>query len=217
MVKKSIQRFFLVVKVILIAALLLIIISNVIVKASTCSRLYDRIKDVPFNRVGLILGTSKRVRRGRINLYFLYRIRAAVQLLKYKKIKYIIVSGDNRSTYYNEPVDMRNALLRRGVAKEVIFMDYAGLRTLDSVVRAKKVFGQDKITIISQRFHNERAVFIAQRSGIDAIGYNARDVKTRSKGLRVRIREIFARAFVFLDIYIFNTEPHFLGKPISIP
>ena len=180
------------------------------------TKVFESIEKIPYNRVGLILGTSKYVRSGQLNLYFLFRIEAAVLLYKHKKISFIIVSGDNRTTYYNEPKDMRNELIKRGVPRKLIFMDYAGLRTLDSVVRSKKIFSQQKITIISQRFHNKRAVYIASKYNIQAIGFNARDVTDLQHGLKVKFRELLARVRVFIDLYILGTKPRFLGKKILI-
>ena len=165
--------------------------------------------------VGLLLGTSKNDSHGKPNLYFFNRIDAAVRLYNAGKIKYIIVSGDNRSVKYNEPMIMKRELVKRGIPAEVIFVDYAGFRTLDSVIRAREIFGQNSFIIISQEFHNKRAVFIARRSGIEAYGYNAEDVRMYN-GLFTRIREIFARVKVFLDIYVFHTNPKYLGVKVVI-
>lgn len=134
-----------------------ILLCNRIIIHNTESCLYDQVETIPENRVGVLLGTSPKLRGGRPNLYFNYRITAAVELFQAGKISRILVSGDNRCMNYNEPVEMRKALIAHGIPDSVIVMDFAGIRTLDSVIRAKKVFGQDRFTIISQRFHNERA------------------------------------------------------------
>ncbi|MEH0156658.1 ElyC/SanA/YdcF family protein [Limibacter armeniacum] len=176
---------------------------------------YDSVTEVPSNRVGLILGTSKFVKSGKKNLYFHYRIDAAVELYRAGKIKYIIVSGDNSSRYYNEPRDMRAALMKRGVPSERIIMDFAGFRTLDSVVRAKEIFNQQEITIISQKFQNERAVYIAKHKGISAVAYNAKNVSFRSH-LQTHLREYLARVKVMLDLYVLNVQPKYLGRKIYI-
>ena len=126
---------------------------------------------------------------GRPNQYFDNRMDAAAELFNRNIISRIIVSGDNSSRYYNEPLDMRNALIQQSVPANRIHMDYAGFRTLDSVVRTKEIFGQDKIIVISQKFHNERAVFITRKKSIDAQGFNAADV-TENKRLKTRLREI---------------------------
>ncbi|QOW11323.1 hypothetical protein Q73A0000_13625 [Kaistella flava (ex Peng et al. 2021)] len=173
------------------------------------------INKLPKEKVGLVLGTSKTLKNGNKNLYFSYRIDAAVELYKSGKISYIIVSGDNSTKNYNEPEDMQNELIARGIPKTKIFLDFAGLRTLDSVVRAKEIFGQDSYIIISQRFHNERAVFIAQKKGIKAYGYNAKDVNKQA-GFKTNLREYFARTKVFWDLF-FGVDPKFGGSKVVIP
>ena len=154
-----------------------ILLCNRIIILSTESCLYDQIETIPENRVGVLLGTSPKLRGGRPNLYFNYRITAAVELFQAGEISRILVSGDNRCMNYNEPVEMRKAVIAHGIPDSVIVMDFAGIRTLDSVIRAKKVFGQDRFTIISQRFHNERALYIAGRNGIEAVGFLTSSLK----------------------------------------
>ena len=135
-------------------------------------------------------------------------------MYKSGKISYILVSGDNSTEYYNEPEQFKKELIKHGIPEDKIFLDYAGFRTLDSVVRAKKVFGQSKITIISQKFHNERAIYIAEKHGIDAIGFNARDV-SKNYGFKTKVREYFARSKAIIDV-VFNVDPKFLGDKIEI-
>jgi len=127
----------------------------------TKHQLYSDINKIPKNKVGLLLGTAKFSNKNEINTFYQYRIDAAVALFKAGKIDYILVSGDNSTKYYNEPVTMRKDLIARGIPANRIFLDYAGLRTLDSILRCRDIFGEDHITIISQQFHNERALFIA--------------------------------------------------------
>ena len=148
------------------------------------------------------------------SLLHLY-IDAAVELYKAGKINYILISGDNRKEEYNEPEEMKKALMQKGVPEKSIYLDYAGFRTLDSVVRAKEVFGQTRLTIISQRFHNERAIYLAEKNGITAIGFNARDVDVYA-GLKTNIRELFARVKMFIDLAI-DKQPHFLGEKYKLP
>lgn len=173
------------------------------------------ISKLPNEKVGLVLGTSKSLRNGKDNPYFFNRIEAAEELFKSGKIKYIIISGDNSTQNYNEPEDMQNELIARGIPKTKIFLDFAGLRTLDSVVRAKEIFGQTSFIIISQRFHNERAVFLAQKKGIEAYGYNAKDVD-KEVGFKTNLREYFARVKVFWDLF-FGVDPKFGGSKVIIP
>ena len=121
--------------------------------------IYDSVEDIPKNKVGLLLGTIKFLSNGNVNLYYTYRINATVALYKAKKIDFVLISGDNGNTNYDEPTTFKKDLIAKGIPEDKIFLDYAGFRTLDSVIRAKAVFGQDAITIISQQFHNERALY----------------------------------------------------------
>ena len=178
-------------------------------------RLFSEVSNVPETTVGLVLGTTDRV-NGQENLYFRYRIDAAVRVWKAGKLKTVIVSGDNRSPYYNEPEKMKQALVERGIPESRIVCDFAGLRTLDSVVRAKEVFGTNSILVISQRFQNERAIYLAKAHGIDAYGFNARDLETQA-GMKTRIREVGARVKMWLDVNFLNTRPSYLGKKIRLP
>jgi SanA protein len=131
------------------------------------------------------------------------------------KVDFLLVSGDNRTRRYNETRDMRRALIKLGVPPNRVVCDYAGFRTLDSIVRAEKVFGQASLTIVSQKFHNERAIFIAQHKGIDAIGFNAPGLVTPDS-LVILFREQLARVKTILDVYVLDTPPKFLGEKISI-
>ena len=191
-----------------------ILYSNIRIDRYSKGKLYDTVPDVPHYHTALVLGTSPTGRSGGPNLFFLARIEAAAELYKAGKIDRILVSGDNRKRGYNEPEEMKKALVDKGIPEKVIFLDYAGFRTLDSVVRAKEVFGQSEFIVVSQRFHNERAVFIAGKKGIKAVGFNAADVRGRY-GLITHIREWGARCKVFLDL-LFGKKPHFLGDPIDI-
>ncbi len=187
---------------------------NFFVEQSTRKQVFDNANRIPSNEVGLVLGTSKYTVYGNQNPYFANRIHAAVELYNRKKIKHLIVSGDNSLKEYNEPKHMRKALMNAGIPDSCITMDFAGFRTLDSVVRSKRVFGQHKLTIISQKFHNHRALFIANQKGITAIGFNAKDLPF-SLGMKTRIRECLARCKAVLDVLL-NTQPKFLGEPIPI-
>ena len=196
-------------------ALFLTIAGYVAISVYSRPYLYQSLTEIPENKCGLVLGTSKFVAEGTENLYYRYRIEAAVRLYKSKKVSYLIVSGDNRYRNYNEPVNMQKDLVEAGIPVNHIYLDYAGFRTFDSVIRCHEIFGQQKFTIISQPFHNERAVFIARSKGIEAIGYDARQV-TGKKAMKVRIREIGARLQVYFDL-LTGAKPYFLGKKVAIP
>ncbi len=193
---------------------LFIVVSNYAIESYAEDKTYNEVSAIQRNKVGLVLGTSKTLQNGHINLYFKYRIEATVALYKGGKIDFVLVSGDNSMTAYDEPTDFKDELIKRGIPEHKIFLDYAGFRTLDSVIRAKEIFGQEKITIISQEFHNERAIYLAGKNDIEAIGFNARDV-SRRYGLKVQLREYLARTKVFLDI-LFGVNPKFLGEKIEI-
>ena len=176
----------------IIIGVLSIAISNFLVKKYAKNKIYKSVSLIPYNDVGLLLGTSKTLNNGYVNLYYKYRIDAGVALYKAGKIKFVLVSGDNGNKNYDEPTTIKNDLIQRGVPSSKIFLDYAGFRTLDSVVRSKEVFGQKSITVISQKFHNERALFIARTKGIKAVGFNAKAVSLRY-GKKTMVRELFAR------------------------
>ncbi len=193
---------------------LLIFGINTWVERSSQPRLYTDLNQVPHNRVGLVLGTGPTTVHGKPNPYFVGRIQAAARLYQAGKVDYLLVSGDNSSPYYDEPSAMREALMALGVPKERIYRDYAGFRTLDSVVRAREVFGEQRFTIISQAFHNQRAVFIARHRGLEAIGYNAPD-PPEGFNSNTRFREPLARVQTMLDLLL-NRQPRYLGAPVRI-
>jgi len=178
-------------------------------------RLYDEAAEVPQSQVGLVLGCAKYF-QGRPNLYFKARIEAAVDLWEEGKVACFIVSGDNHKHGYNEPEDMKAAMVEAGVPAEKIVCDYAGFRTLDSIVRAKDVFGAEEIVLVSQKFHNERAAYIAESIGLKVTGLNAEAV-TGSAATKTDAREKLARVKMWLDVNLLGTEPKFLGKMEKLP
>lgn len=218
--KKAIKRFFSKKNILiaciffLLCAISVIVYCNKTVEDAIHNTTYSNINEIPYCQTALLLGTSPKLKNGKDNPYFSYRIEAAAQLYKAGKIKYIIISGDNSRQNYNEPEAMKQALIQQSVPGNIIYLDYAGFRTLDSVVRTKEIFGQDSITVISQQFHNERAIYLAQEYGIYAIGYNAQDV-SKYFGLKTQVREYLARVKMFMDVLI-NKQPHFLGEKIEI-
>ncbi len=204
-------------KISIVALLLLLcclFIANKSISTSAKKKLYSSINAIPKNKVGLLLGTSKYISTGQLNLYYQYRIQAAAALYHASKIEFVLVSGDNSTKSYNEPKKIKEDLIKKGIPANKIVLDYAGFRTLDSVVRAQKVFGENKFTIISQKFHNERALFLANYFNNNAIAFNAKSVTPRY-GIKVQIREYFARVKVFIDL-LFNVKPKFLGDKITI-
>lgn len=200
---------------VLVCAVVLFYVSNVWVVNSTRAYVYTDYNKLPDHRVALVLGTSNKTTSGQPNTFFEKRMDTAAELFKMGKIDHFILSGDNRSKFYNEPVEMRKALMKRGVPSAAITLDYAGLRTLDSVVRSKEIFGQDKIIIITQPFHSYRALFISHYYHIDAVAMVTEGPAYESS-FKVRIREYFARTKAVLDLYVFKTSPRFLGKKENI-
>jgi len=189
--------------------------SVLIVKHASEGKTYSDMNALPHRHVGLVLGCSPRLGRNMANPFFQNRIHSAVELFRAGKVDVLLVSGDNHHQGYDEPTEMRNALLDAGVPAEKIVLDYAGFRTLDSMVRAKEVFGQSEVTVISQEFHNRRAIFIAQHHGLDAVGYNSPDVYAPGS-VMTHVREQAAKVKTVLDIYLLKTKPHFLGDKVLI-
>jgi SanA protein len=213
-VKKKIFKILKITTVLLLLGGLSIPVSNYLVTKRAENKIFNNVAKVPFNNVGLLLGTSKVLPSGHTNLYYTYRIDAAIKLYNAGKIKFILVSGDNGNKKYDEPTTIKDDLVSRGIPASKIFLDYAGFRTLDSVVRSDKIFGQKSITVISQKFHNERALFIASTKDLKAVGFNAKDVSARY-GKKTMIRERLARVKMMLDL-IFGKSPKFLGPKITI-
>jgi len=208
------KRFLIISAILLALPVLFMFLCNYAVVKSTKSKIYTNMAQLPVNDIGLVLRTSKYTIGG-INLYYKYRIEAAAELYFNGKIKHIIVSGDNHVNGYNEPEQMKQSLVKLGVPVEKITCDYAGLRTLDSMVRLKKIFMTNKATIISQKFHLQRAIFIADHYKIDAIGYCSKDVGVKYNKT-TSIREFLARSKAVLDLYILKTQPKHLGAEIKI-
>ena len=200
----------------LLSLLLLLFMAwaNAVIKNTSKPYLSDSIEQLSGFRVGLLLGTRKNLQNGEPNEFFFNRIDATIELYKKMKITYILISGDNNRAGYNEPLDMKRELLQQGIPDSVIYLDYAGFRTLDSVVRAKAVFGLNRILVISQRFHNERAVYLARAHGIEAFGYNAKDVQGY-KGVKTMLREAFAKTKAWIDLTV-GVQPRFFGERIKI-
>ena len=211
---RLIKRIFKLGILIAILSLIGIFSADRLVEKYANGKVYNSTNKIPHNKVGLLLGTGKILSNGRINLYYKYRIKAAAKLYKSGKIEFILVSGDNSRKDYDEPTTIKSDLIKKGVPADKIILDYAGFRTLDSIVRSKEIFGQKSITIISQQFHNERAIYIAKHKDIQAIGFNAKDVNVHY-GLKTRLRERLARVKMLLDLTI-GKKPKFLGEKIEI-
>jgi len=211
---RTLKRLLIVAIILITTPILFVVICNRIINTSNSKQIYTDIESIPYNDIGLVLGTSKYTLGG-LNQYFTRRIDATADLYFAGKIKHIIVSGDNHVNGYNEPEQMKEALIEKGVPAERITCDYAGLRTLDSMVRLKKIFMTTQATIISQEFHLERALFIGDYYNMNLVGYCAKDATYRTGKLN-HYREVFARSKAVLDLYILKTPPRHLGEEIKI-
>ncbi|UPW17212.1 YdcF family protein [Agarivorans sp. TSD2052] len=205
------KRFLSVVLLMVIVVVLCLVAIDRYISQQVSGQWYRDMDRVPAQPVALVLGTSKYVGK-RLNAYYQFRVEAAAKLYHTGKVNGLILSGDNATRYYNEPITMLNDVLRLNVPREHIALDYAGFRTFDSVVRAKAVFGQQALVIVSQQFHVERALYIANQYGIEAYGYVVDDAPSEFHW-RVRLREVLARAKALIDLHVLNAQPHFLGDP----
>ena len=178
-------------------------------------KVYNSIEEVPERKIGLVLGCSKYLSNGRKNLYFQQRIEAAKELYFSDKVKFLLVSGDNSTKYYDEPTTMKKDLIALGVPGNKVYCDYAGLSTLDSVVRTKEVFKENQFIVISQGFHVRRAIYLGLAHDIDLIGYAPQGVSGLGS-LKTELRECLARGKALLDVKFLNRQPKFLGEPVII-
>ncbi len=201
---------------ILLVIFSLILFSNLVVILFSQGKIFYKTENIPEKKVALVLGTSKYVGGdpGLVNLFYKERLKAANELFESGKIKFLILSGTNDSPYYNEPETMKKDLMEMGIPENRIYLDYAGFRTLDSVLRAREIFSQEDIIIISQKFHLQRALLIAGISGIKSVGYLAKDPPFLM-ALPTYGREVFSRVKLFLDILL-EKEAKFYGKKITI-
>lgn len=217
LMRKVLRFLILIVSGIVVLAGLSVLVAESWTTLSTASTCYDKPQDCESdNAVGLVLGCTKYIGK-RPNYYFLGRMQAAAELWKSGKVRCIIVSGDNREKYYNEPADMEASLIELGVPKERIVRDHAGLCTYDSVYRAKHIFGADKLIIVSQPAHVSRAVTIANYLDIPAEGINAPLAPiTYASMFRAWVRERGARVSMVYDL-LSGRRPTHMGAPIPLP
>jgi SanA protein len=186
-------------------------------QSASADRVFDSTDHIPYNDVALVLGTSKTTQRGNVNLHFTRRIEAAAKLYHAGKTRHILVSGDNHVATYDEPGDMRDALAAAGVPTNAVTCDYAGFRTLDSVVRAKSVFDLTNFTIVTEAFHCPRAVWIGKTRGMNVVAFAAPDLPARWM-IKSKLRETLARVQCGLDLYVLRRQPKFPGpsEPIVL-
>jgi SanA protein len=196
-------------------AVLSTLFCNLLITTSARSRVYTDASALPANDVGLVLGSGPPGQAGYFNPHFKARTEAAAYLFRIGKVKHLLLSGDNSRPGYNEPADMKEALLKMGVPANALTLDYAGLRTLDSVARAREVFGLNKLTIITDDFHTSRAVFLAGHFGVDAVAFCSAPVPLQWSA-ETRVREIAARVRAVADVFVLNKQPKYLGPRVQI-
>lgn len=201
---KLIKRIAVSAVILLCVIVAVMVVCDRMVDHAAKDKLYDDVENVPHRKVGLVLGTSPiSTWSGRRNYYFDHRIKAAADLYNAGKVDWLVVSGGdyrNSENGYDEPVAMRDSLIKQGVDSIRIVLDYDGTRTLNSIAKMRDVYRQDSIIIISQKYHNERALYQANHLGIDAIGYNAKTPGRRKSWWRNRGREVLARVKLFIDL-----------------
>lgn len=209
--KRRLSKFFwfVLAPVLLVASL--VVLCNLWVVLSTQGRVYVSTENLDARPVGLVLGTSKKVAPDTPNQHFQNRLAAAAELLRSGKVEKLLVSGHRASRYYDETADMTAALLSLGVAESDIVSDDKGARTLDSIARAKAVFGFDRFVIVSDDFHVGRALFIADRVGADAVALRSDPVSYAQSG-KTRLREYFARVKAVLDLYVLGEKEAAMGR-----
>ena len=187
------KKFLVFVAIMVVFGLFVVIGCQIAVTSAAKGRMYDDVKEIPHREVGLLLGTSPLGRSGRPNQFYLRRLDATVALYNAGKIDRIVISGARRGDDYDEPTEMRNDLVKRGLPDSIFVLDGEGHRTISSIVRTKEVLAEDSVTIISQKFHNERALFLARHNEIDAIAFNAENTSSRRWRLMMVLRESLAR------------------------
>ena len=201
-----------------LAGLLFVLACNLAVLVAAAGRVTPtgHAEEAPARRAAVVMGCAPTLLGGWDNPYFTARIEAAAELWRAGKVEALIVSGDNHAEWYDEPTEMKAALVAAGVPEDRVVCDYAGFRTLDSVVRAKTVFGLDSFLVVSQDFHVRRAIFLGRCKGLDVRGYAARGVPFGHLSSRTLAREPLARVAAVLDVLV-GRRPRFGGPPVPIP
>lgn len=188
----------------LLAIAIVIAVCNILVVNNAKGRTFDNLSDVPTREIGLLLGTSPITHDGAHNYYFDNRMKAAADLYHAGKIRRILVSGGDYTMTEkhgcDEPTAMRDSLVAHNVPDTCIIEHWQGWRTINSIEAVKNLYDFDSITIISQKYHNERALYQADHFGLDAVGYNAEPSPIKSSRIRNAIREYLARVKLFIDL-----------------
>jgi len=183
----------------ILISLFIIVCSEAIVHFASKGKTYDSIESTPQREYALLLGTSPYFTTGE-NPYYRKRIDATYELYKKGKFKKLIISGDRSGDDYDETISMQNDLIEKGIPKSIMLLDPNGQKTAMSITNVRKKFHADNILIISQKFHNERAIFLANKQDINAIAYNADNFMGKYWQIRMFLRERGSRVkAVWLD------------------
>lgn len=191
--------------------ILVMVLPRVGTSIYSINRIYQK-EDAPSARLAIVFGAGLR-RDGTPTAVLRDRVETAADLYFRGKVEKILMSGDNRFEYYNEPGAMRQYALSLGVPEAAIAMDFAGRRTYDTCYRAKAIFGVDDALLVTQRFHLPRALFLCNALGIKSYGVEANNNQYRKLSLLIwNIREQIATTTAFFDVFISNPLP-VLGVP----
>ncbi|TFH88246.1 sanA-like protein [Billgrantia azerbaijanica] len=203
--------------VLALVATLVFVAGNVWVLAKTQGRIEHELPLCGPERVGIVFGTSHWTRSGVRNPHFDARMSAASRLIRLGRVRHLLLSGDNRTRYYNEPVTMWRDLRARYVRDEDMTLDYAGFSTFDTLARARDVFAVERAVLVTQAWHLPRALFIADALGLDVIGCAAPTPPVAGQWW-LQAREWLARVSTLGDLYLWGREPYFLGplEPLEI-
>ena len=164
------------------------------VVSASADRCFDSVDSLPDCETGVLLGTSIRGRYTDVNPYFRPRINGILDLYRAGKIKRIYITGDSASVDYNEPRWMADTLISEGIPAEVISLDFDGSHTLESARHAAKFTGGQPYIVVSQRFHNERFIYMARQQDIDVWGLNCGNfMHSNILQFRQRCREALSR------------------------
>jgi len=202
----------------LVLLLILIFVSGILganfwVGHIAAGKIFQKVDAIEDHQIILVLGAGVE-QDDKISDVLRDRLDTAVELFTNRKVLRIIISGDNSRENYNETDSMRNYLLEAGIPPRIIFTDYAGFDTFDSIFRAREIFGAEKLILISQEFHLPRAIFLAEKLGIEALGFSANLRKYRNQP-QMNLREVLANTKAVGNI-LFNSKPHFLGEKFDL-
>ncbi|HQJ41062.1 MAG TPA: ElyC/SanA/YdcF family protein [Exilispira sp.] len=203
--KNSIKK---IIKNILCTIIILVVLFftfDMYVSISSNKKIYKDLNSLPDKEYGVLLGTSKYTKNGKINVFYKNRIDAAKDILINDKISRIIASGDNRNFRYNEPMKMQQDLVKSGISEDRVIIDPDGFRTLYSMLNIAKKYNIKEAIIVSQRFHLQRAIFIGKFLGLELIGYEAKNVSGMAN-IKIQVRERGARLKMIFDIVYFTVK-----------